>query len=224
VVTTGATEDAAGRSVIAFQKRACIAGRGTRAYQTFGSRVIFVTVAGSFPLARSATVTFSRIERRLARSATHTSRRGLAESGYSIAGGRTPRTVASAVGPALRLDDLGALQLEQDVLEKREGDVLRVGDLLALDRARVGARQLEHRPDRVVLLRRDPHEAILPDRAHAPEPALLLRRGPPDRAARARRSPGRRGAAGRRRCRRCDERLVARAFPIGPPAQAVTTV
>jgi hypothetical protein len=113
----------------------------------------------------------------LARSATQSAGTSAADPLYSRAGGRTPRTVASGPltaritsstlisEPSLRaslgFDELCPLQLEEDRLEERGGDVLRLGDAVALDDRRRGDGKLEHGAKRVVLLGRDPHGAPL---------------------------------------------------------------
>ena len=66
--------------------------------QASGSAASARTCSGSSPAARSASVTSSSTLRRLARTATHTSRSGSARPVYSICSERTPRTFAS--GPS----------------------------------------------------------------------------------------------------------------------------
>ena len=56
-------------------------------------------------------------------------------------------------------------QVDEDVLEELDRDLLRLREPVALHRAIAGGRQLDHRPDRVVRLRRDAHPLILTGRA-----------------------------------------------------------
>ena len=66
--------------------------------------------------------------------------------------GRPGQPVA-ALGAAAGADDALVLELEQDVLEELQGDVLGLGQALALDRALPGGGQLRGGPHRVVGLR-----------------------------------------------------------------------
>ena len=71
---------------------------------------------------------------------------------------RRPAEPVAAVGAALARDELGAAQLEQDVLEEVERDLLRGRELLALDRLPRRRRgELRKRAQRIVDLGRDPH-------------------------------------------------------------------
>ena len=119
----------------------------------------------------------------LVRSSIQTSRRPVAAPVYVVSSGRAPRTVAigpstedhlgetdllgglgqpiAAVGATLARDDLGASQLEQDVLEELERDVLGLRDALALRRPLPRGGKLERSAQRVVDLRRDPHARIV---------------------------------------------------------------
>ena len=113
---------------------------------------------GSSPRARSASVTCSSTPRRLARTATQTSRRRSALPAYSTCSERTPRTFASgpstaritsasvissagprepvaAVRPAPARDEARVAEVAEDVLEEVRRDVLRLGDAVALHRA-----------------------------------------------------------------------------------------
>ena len=57
----------------------------------------------------------------------------------------------AAPGAALGPHQAGVLELEQDVLEELQRDLLRLGELLALDRLAVGGGgELERRPHGVV--------------------------------------------------------------------------
>ena len=128
---------------------------------------------GSSPETRSARVTSSSTVRRLARTAIQTSCRCSALPRYSIAsGGRRldvgdraldgaddvgdrhlvgrPGQPVAALGAAAGADDAVVLELEQDVLEELQGDVLGLGQALALDRALVGGGQLGGGPHGVV--------------------------------------------------------------------------
>ena len=134
------------------------------------------TTVGSSPETRSARVTSSSTERRLARTAIQTSCRCSALPRYSIASGgvdwtwaigpSTARTIVgdrhlvgragqpvAALGAAAGADDPVVLELEQDVLEELQRDVLGLGEPLALDRALVGGGQLGRGPHGVVGLR-----------------------------------------------------------------------
>ena len=118
-------------------------------------------------------MTFSSTVRRLARTAIQTFCSGSALPRYSIASGgvdctwaigpSTARTTSAighlvgrlgqpvaALGAAAGADDALVLELEQDVLEELQGDVLGVGEALALDRALLGGGQLGGCPHRVV--------------------------------------------------------------------------
>ena len=143
--------------------------------------------------------------RRLARTAIQTSCRCSALPRYSIASGgvdctwaigpSTARTIVgdrhlvgrpgqpvAALGAAPGADDAVVLELEQDVLEELQGDVLGLGQALALDRALLaGGGQLGSGPHRVVGLRGNSHVASksVGGRASAPsrrraESRLLL--------------------------------------------------
>ena len=119
------------------------------------TRVRSFTTAGSLPLARSASVTCSSTDRRLARSATHTSGRcsaapvvvQLTRDGSLHRGqrpldraqhvgdrdlGRGPGELVAAVGTAAGAHDPGPAQLGEDVLEEVLRDRLAPGELLAL--------------------------------------------------------------------------------------------
>ena len=76
--------------------------------------------------------------------------------------GRLREPVAT-LGAALARHDLGAAQLEQDVLEELERDLLRRRQPLRLHEAGRRRRQLRDRAQRIVHLRRDPHGRILSD-------------------------------------------------------------
>ena len=125
-------------------------------------------------------MTCSSTARRFARTAIQTSRRRSAEPAYSTCSGPTPRTFAigpstpritsatvissgrprepvAAVDAALAADEAGVPQVAEDVLEELERDLLRLCDALALDRAVSRRCELDHRPQRVVHLRRDAH-------------------------------------------------------------------
>ena len=75
---------------------------------------------------------------------------------------RRPAEPVAAVGAAPAGDELGAAQLEQDVLEEVERNLLRGRELLTLDRLpRLRRGELRKRAQRIVHLRRDPHALIL---------------------------------------------------------------
>ena len=138
----------------------------------------------------SASVTASSTPRRLARTATHTSRSGSAEPAYSTSSGRTPRTFASgpstaritsasvisaagprkpvaALRPALAAHEPRVAQVDQDVLEELERDLLRLRDPLALDRARRRRRPARpSRGSRSRPSRRPSRASILPQRSN----------------------------------------------------------
>jgi hypothetical protein len=114
----------------------------------------------------------------LARSSIQVSRRPVAAPVYSTSSGRDRpldradhvgeadlrrrlRQPVAAVGAALARDDLGAAQLEQDVLEELERDRLCGREPLGLHRARRSDGELGERPQRVVHLGRDSHGWIL---------------------------------------------------------------
>ena len=82
--------------------------------------------------------------------------------------------------PALAPHDPSPLELVQDVQQEFERDLLRVGDLLALDGAApLGRGQLRRGSDRIVCLRRDPHPVIVPggeSGSERPEPYPSRRR------------------------------------------------
>ena len=149
--------------------------------------------------ATSATVTCSSTARRLARTATHTSRNRSALPWYVISSERTPRTFASgpstaritsasvissagprepvaAVGTALAGDETRVPEVDQDVLEEVERDLLRLREPVALHRAGAGRGELDGRADRVVRLGGDPHRVPVElveqdaDLAHLAEP------------------------------------------------------
>ena len=65
--------------------------------------------------------------------------------------------------------EAGVAEVGHDVLEEVDGDLLGLGDPLALDRPLAGRRELDHRPDRVVRFRRDAHRASLPEPLAATE-------------------------------------------------------
>src|SRR6185295_3796277 len=92
------------------------------------------TGPGSSPRATSASVTDSSTARRLARTATHTSRSGAAAPRYSTSSERRPREPVAAVGAALAADETALPQVAHDVLEELERDLLRLRDPLGLDR------------------------------------------------------------------------------------------
>ena len=71
----------------------------------------------------------------------------------------------AAVGAPLRGDDAGAPEVGEDVVEEVAGDGLGLGDAVGLHQRAVGRGELEHRPHRVVGLRRDLHAA--------PDPSTL---------------------------------------------------
>jgi hypothetical protein len=74
---------------------------------------------------------------------------------------RRLRQPVAAVGATLARDDLGAAQLEQDVLEELERDLLRGREALCFHRARRRGGELRERADRIVHLGRDPHGRIV---------------------------------------------------------------
>ena len=139
------------------------------------------TTLGSSPETRSARVTCSSTVRRLARTAIQTSCRCSALPRYSIVlrrrrldvGDRAldgaddvgdrhlvggPGQPVAALGAAAGADDAVVLELEQDVLEELQGDVLGLGEALALDRPLLaGGGQLGSGPHRVVGLRGNAH-------------------------------------------------------------------
>ena len=127
-------------------------------------------------------MTSSSTVRRLARTAIQTSCRCSALPRYSIASGgvdwtwaigpSTARTISAivtssaglgqpvaALGAAAGTDDAVVLQLEQDVLEELQGDVLGLGQALALDGRflGLGGGKLGSGPHRVVGLRGNSH-------------------------------------------------------------------
>ena len=77
------------------------------------------------------------------------------------------REPESSVRASRRLDQLCALELQKDVLEKVHGDRLSLGDLLAFQRLGTSGCELDHRPDRIVFFRRDPHRRIVATQADA---------------------------------------------------------
>ena len=128
----------------------------------------------------SATVTCSSTARRLARTASQTSRQrhGRTVVGQAVRPGapdvgqraldgpddvgdrdlvRGLREAVAAVDPPLGGDQAGPLQLVEDVLQEALRDRLRAGEALAPHRAAALAGELAHRPHRVVHLRCDPH-------------------------------------------------------------------
>ena len=125
-------------------------------------------------------MTSSSTVRRLARTAIQTSCRCSELPRYSIASGgvdwtwaigpSTARTISAtrdlvgragqpvaALGAAAGADDAVVLELEQDVLEELEGDVLGLGEALALDGPLAGGGKLGGGPHRVVGLRGNSH-------------------------------------------------------------------
>ena len=143
----------------------------------------------------SATVTCSSTARRLARTASQTSRSGTAAPvvGQAVRPGapdvgqraldgpddvgdrdlvRGLREAVAAVDPPLGGDQAGPLQLVEDVLQEALRDRLRAGEALAPHRAAALAGELAHRPHRVVHLRCDPHRttSLLTIPTAGPEP------------------------------------------------------
>ena len=146
-----------------------------------GPRSARRTGSGSSPATTSASVTFSSTCRRLARTATQTSRMVL--GGPRVVGRLRRRVLNVGERPLDRPDHIGdrdllrllgepvatarpapgphqprVLELEQDVLEELQRDLLRFGEPLALDGLLVGrGGQLQRGPNRVVGFGGDPH-------------------------------------------------------------------
>ena len=141
--------------------------------QASGEAVSSATIGGSWPETRSASVTVSSTERRLARTGDPDVAQvlGVAAVLDRLRGGRldvgdrpldgaddvgdrhlvggTGEPVA-ALGAAAGADDAVVLQLQQDVLEELQGNVLGRGQALSLDRALVRGGELDGSPHRVV--------------------------------------------------------------------------